>query len=138
MYSTQLVNILYQKTSSSEVLSVCNIIYSELLIQNVQSIEHNFANQVQCPCCNMHKDKNVDCNNNTNVITSLSCVSSSSLLGKKFLGYPVRIDDKLYERNAFLFNFCFVFKPNTQTVVFETIVRKINDYMVKRIKKINR
>ncbi|XP_055313143.1 GATOR complex protein NPRL2-like [Sitodiplosis mosellana] len=58
------------------------------------------------------------------------CFVSVSLLGKKFLGYPVRIDNKLYARNAFYFNFCFVFAPTTRTVVFEEIIRKISEYML--------
>lgn len=55
---------------------------------------------------------------------------SRSLLGQKILGYPVRIDNKLYARNAFYFNFCFVFAPTTRTVVFEPVVRKLTEYMV--------
>lgn len=53
-----------------------------------------------------------------------------SLLGKKILGYPVRIDNKQYTRNAFYFNFCFVFAPTTRTVVYEPVVRKLTEYMV--------
>lgn len=55
---------------------------------------------------------------------------SVSLLGQKILGYPVRIDNKLYARNAFYFNFCFVFAPTTRTVVYEPVVRKLTEYMV--------
>lgn len=62
--------------------------------------------------------------------SSYFCIIDRSLLGKKFLGYPVRIDNKLYARNAFYFNFCFVFAPTTRTVVFEEIIRKISEYMV--------
>lgn len=53
-----------------------------------------------------------------------------SLLGKKFLGYPVRQENQMYERNAFYFNFCFVFAPSTRTVVYEEIIQKISNYMV--------
>ncbi|KAJ6629961.1 GATOR complex protein NPRL2 [Pseudolycoriella hygida] len=55
---------------------------------------------------------------------------SVSLLGKKILGYPVRIDNKQYTRNAFYFNFCFVFAPTTRTVVYEPVVRKLTEYML--------
>ncbi|XP_031640806.1 GATOR complex protein NPRL2-like isoform X2 [Contarinia nasturtii] len=58
------------------------------------------------------------------------CFMSVSLPGKKFLGYPIRIDNALYARNAFYFNFCFVFAPTTRTIVFEDIIRKISEYML--------
>lgn len=55
---------------------------------------------------------------------------SVSLFGFKILGYPVRIDNKLYARNAFYFNICFVFDPITRTVGYEPVVRKLTEYLV--------
>lgn len=57
-------------------------------------------------------------------------IFARSLFGQKILGYPVRIDNKLYARNAFYFNFCFVFAPTTRTIVYEPVVRKLTEYMV--------
>lgn len=55
---------------------------------------------------------------------------SVSLLGIKILGYPVRIDDEQYERNAFYFNICFVFAPATRTIGYEPVVRKLSEYLL--------
>lgn len=55
---------------------------------------------------------------------------SVSLLGRKILGYPVRIDNKLYARNAFYFNICFVFDPVTRTIGYEPVVRKLTEYLL--------
>ncbi|XP_055386114.1 protein PF3D7_1417600-like [Condylostylus longicornis] len=53
-----------------------------------------------------------------------------SLLGFKILGYPVRIDNKQYARNAFYFNLCFVFAPTTRTIGYEPVVKKLSEYLL--------
>jgi len=55
---------------------------------------------------------------------------SVSLIGKKILGYPVRIDNKQYARNFFHFNICFVFHPTTRTITYEPIIRKLSDHLL--------
>lgn len=51
-------------------------------------------------------------------------------MGHKILGYPVRIDSKLYARNAFYFNLCFVFEPRTRTIGYEPIIKKLSEYLL--------
>jgi len=58
------------------------------------------------------------------------CYISISLNDLKILGYPIRIDDKKYERNAFYFNLCFIFDPNTRTFGYEHLIRKCTEYLV--------
>jgi hypothetical protein len=41
------------------------------------------------------------------------------------LGCPISIQDKKYERNAFLFNLCFVFEEHAELDGFRQIIRKI-------------
>ncbi|KAH0949649.1 hypothetical protein HN011_007984 [Eciton burchellii] len=48
----------------------------------------------------------------------------------KILGFPVKIDDKKYARNAFYFNLCFVCDANARTVHYEPVVRKISDFLM--------
>lgn len=55
---------------------------------------------------------------------------SVSLLGHKILGYPMKIDNRLYARNAFYFNICFVFDPVTRTIGYEPLVRKLTEYLL--------
>ncbi|KAI8906178.1 nitrogen permease regulator 2-domain-containing protein [Powellomyces hirtus] len=43
----------------------------------------------------------------------------------KILSHPVTITSAKYERNALLFNVCFVFEKNAQTTVYEQVVRKL-------------
>ena len=43
------------------------------------------------------------------------------------MGSPRCIDDKKYARNAFIFNFVFVFASSTNTTAYEPIVTKIGD-----------
>ncbi|XP_046679969.1 GATOR complex protein NPRL2 isoform X1 [Homalodisca vitripennis] len=47
----------------------------------------------------------------------------------KILGFPVRIDNKKYARNAFYFNLCFVFDVWARTVQYEPLVKKLSDYL---------
>ncbi|XP_060522940.1 GATOR complex protein NPRL2 isoform X2 [Cylas formicarius] len=48
----------------------------------------------------------------------------------KILGFPVRIDNKKYARNAFLFNLCFVCDSDARTVQYETVVTKFSEYLL--------
>ncbi|KAI9091758.1 nitrogen permease regulator 2 [Phlyctochytrium arcticum] len=43
----------------------------------------------------------------------------------KVMGYPVSIQDAKYERNALLFNLCFVFEQGRETGSYEQVVRKM-------------
>ncbi|KAJ3107571.1 Nitrogen permease regulator 2 [Phlyctochytrium planicorne] len=43
----------------------------------------------------------------------------------KVMGYPVSIEDPKYERNALLFNLCFVFDKDANTTSYEQIVKKM-------------
>ncbi|KAJ3295788.1 Nitrogen permease regulator 2 [Borealophlyctis nickersoniae] len=45
--------------------------------------------------------------------------------GCKVMGYPVSIQDPKYERNALLFNMCFVFEKDADAGSYEQIVRKM-------------
>lgn len=58
------------------------------------------------------------------------CFISISLNNLKILGFPIRIDNKSYVRNAFYFNLCFVFDPNMRTFGHEPIIRKCAEYLV--------
>lgn len=45
------------------------------------------------------------------------------------MGFPVRIDDKKYARNAYQFNLCFVCDIKSRTVQYEPVVMKFSDYL---------
>nr|CAD7419381.1 unnamed protein product [Timema poppensis] len=53
-----------------------------------------------------------------------------TLHDSKILGFPIRIDNKKYARNAFHFNLCFVCDAWTRSVPYETVVKKLSDYLV--------
>ncbi|CAH1154224.1 unnamed protein product [Phaedon cochleariae] len=53
-----------------------------------------------------------------------------TLKDHKILGFPVRIDDKKYARNAFHFNLCFACDSNARTVQYESVVTKFSDYLM--------
>ena len=55
----------------------------------------------------------------------LSCDRDVS--GYRIVGSPRCIDDKKYARNAFIFNFVFVFTSSTVTAAYEPIITKIGD-----------
>ncbi|KAJ8975937.1 hypothetical protein NQ317_010872 [Molorchus minor] len=48
----------------------------------------------------------------------------------KILGFPVRIDDNRYARNAFHFNLCFVCDSDARTVQYESVAMKFSDYLM--------
>lgn len=45
------------------------------------------------------------------------------------MGFPVRIDDKKYARNAYHFNLCFVCDSSSRTVHYEPVVTKLSEYL---------
>ncbi|XP_030754289.1 GATOR complex protein NPRL2 [Sitophilus oryzae] len=47
----------------------------------------------------------------------------------KVLGFPVKIDNKNYARNAFYFNLCFVCDSDARTVQYESVVMKFSEYL---------
>ena len=51
----------------------------------------------------------------------------SDVSGYRIVGSPRCIDDKKYARNAFIFNFVFVFASSTTTAAYEPIITKIGD-----------
>lgn len=53
-----------------------------------------------------------------------------TVLGFKIIGFPVRIEGPKYTRNAYYFNLCFVFDAWARTVQYESVVRKLSDYLV--------
>ncbi|CAG2068997.1 unnamed protein product, partial [Timema podura] len=53
-----------------------------------------------------------------------------TLHDSKILGFPIRIDNKKYARNAFHFNLCFVCDAWTRSVPYEPVVKKLSDYLV--------
>nr|CAD7266299.1 unnamed protein product [Timema shepardi] len=53
-----------------------------------------------------------------------------NVLGYKITGYPVRIDNTKYARNAYYFNLCFVCDSWARTVQYEPVVKKLSEYLV--------
>ncbi|XP_018330249.1 GATOR complex protein NPRL2 isoform X1 [Agrilus planipennis] len=67
------------------------------------------------------------------IITKAELLRSTitvTLSDHKILGFPVRIDDKKYARNAYHFNLCFVCDSSSRTVHYEPVVMKLSDYLV--------
>lgn len=54
-------------------------------------------------------------------------IISVDISGYRIVGSPRCIDDKKYARNAFIFNFVFVFTSSTTTTAYEPIITKIGD-----------
>ncbi|KAL3853694.1 hypothetical protein ACJMK2_017216 [Sinanodonta woodiana] len=50
-------------------------------------------------------------------------------LGHKFVGCPVCIDNPKYDRNALIFNLCFVFDAQTQTCPYDLVIKKLASYV---------
>ncbi|XP_066258489.1 GATOR1 complex protein NPRL2 isoform X1 [Euwallacea similis] len=48
----------------------------------------------------------------------------------KILGFPIKIDNKKYARNAFHFNLCFVCDSDARTVQYEHVVTKFSEYLM--------
>ncbi|KAK7601872.1 hypothetical protein V9T40_009313 [Parthenolecanium corni] len=57
-------------------------------------------------------------------------VITITVFGFKILGFPTRIDDKVYARNAYCFNLCFVFDAWARSVHYENIVKKLTDFLM--------
>ncbi|KAI0207176.1 GATOR complex protein NPRL2 [Lamellibrachia satsuma] len=49
--------------------------------------------------------------------------------GHKIIGYPVCIENTKYERNALIFNLCFVFDAVTSVLCYEPVVTKLAGYL---------
>lgn len=47
------------------------------------------------------------------------------ILNYKILGYPMRIEDNKYARNAFYFNLCIVCDPTARAIQYEPVVQKL-------------
>ena len=58
------------------------------------------------------------------------CFISISLGDLKFIGFPTCIENRVYSRNAYYFNLCFVFECETRTACYESIIRKCTEYLV--------
>jgi len=65
-------------------------------------------------------------------VNNIMCVSLlfSNVLGYKITGFPVRIDNTKYARNAYYFNLCFVCDAWARTVQYEPVVKKLSEYLV--------
>lgn len=50
-------------------------------------------------------------------------------LGYKIVGCPVSIGDTKYQRNALMFNLCFVFEQEVDTINHEPVVKKLASYL---------
>lgn len=57
------------------------------------------------------------------------CTMTINALGHKIVGYPIRIDSSRYERNAYLFNLCFVCDSWSKTVQYEPVVKKLGEHL---------
>ena len=57
----------------------------------------------------------------------LSLCSFSEVAGYKFIGCPKCIEDNKYERNAFMFNFVFVFDSSMDTSPYEAVILKMGN-----------
>ncbi|GLH15915.1 GATOR complex protein NPRL2, partial [Gryllus bimaculatus] len=53
-----------------------------------------------------------------------------NVLDYKITGYPVRIDNTKYARNAYYFNLCFVCDAWARTVQYEPVVKKLSEYLM--------
>lgn len=56
------------------------------------------------------------------------CILTINALKFKIIGYPVRIDDHKYARNAYHFNLCFVCDDWARSVQYENTVKKLAEY----------
>jgi hypothetical protein len=64
------------------------------------------------------------------IIMNNVCLFFSNVLGYKITGFPVRIDNTKYARNAYYFNLCFVCDAWARTVQYEPVVKKLSEYLV--------
>jgi hypothetical protein len=64
------------------------------------------------------------------IIINDFCLFFRNVLGYKITGFPVRIDNTKYARNAYYFNLCFVCDAWARTVQYEPVVKKLSEYLV--------
>ncbi|XP_037977824.2 GATOR complex protein NPRL2 [Plutella xylostella] len=57
------------------------------------------------------------------------CTMTINALGHKIIGYPIKIDSARYERNAYLFNLCFICDSWSKTVQYEPVVKKLGEHL---------
>lgn len=50
-------------------------------------------------------------------------------MGKKIIGCPVIIENPKYARNAYIFNLIFVMDSQTETIKYESVVKKLASYL---------
>ena len=60
---------------------------------------------------------------------SFSFFLCRNALNQKFIGCPICIENAKYSRNALLFNVCFVFASHADTTCYESVVKKLADYL---------
>jgi Nitrogen permease regulator 2 len=58
---------------------------------------------------------------------------SISLGELKIIGFPTCIENRIYNRNAYYYNLCFVFEEMTSTACYESIIKKTTEYLVSLI-----
>lgn len=67
--------------------------------------------------------------NKTDCLHVVYFFSCRNTLGQKIIGCPVYIENKKYDRNALIFNCCFLFDEDTRTVRYEPVVKKLATYL---------
>ena len=77
---------------------------------------------------------------NTIALAYMCCWPESAVLhiillprtafGMKFVGCPVIIHNIKYQRNALIFNVCFVFNQDINTAIYGPVVKKLAAYMI--------
>lgn len=50
-------------------------------------------------------------------------------LGHKVIGYPIMIENERFERNAYLFNICFICDSWSRTAQYEPVVKKLGEHL---------
>jgi nitrogen permease regulator 2-like protein len=58
------------------------------------------------------------------------CILTVNVLNFKIVGYPISIKNQRYARNAFYFNLCFVCDAWARSVQYESVVKKLSEYLV--------
>ncbi|CAG5089780.1 Similar to Nprl2: GATOR complex protein NPRL2 (Drosophila melanogaster) [Cotesia congregata] len=95
---------------------------------------HHIAGpKITCQVPDNHVSKDIFDNVSVYIIPKAQLQRSTltvTLQNCKILGFPVKIDDKKYARNAFYFNLCFVCDADARTVHYEPVVKKMSDFLM--------
>ncbi|XP_057321013.1 GATOR complex protein NPRL2 isoform X1 [Microplitis mediator] len=95
---------------------------------------HHIAGpKITCQVPDNHVSKDLFDNVSVYIIPKAQLQRSTltvTLQNCKILGFPVKIDDKKYARNAFYFNLCFVCNADARTVHYEPVVKKLSDFLM--------